>query len=68
VKPRNVTAGCRYERHGTSIPQKGSLSDRFWPGPGLPGVCRKQTLAGRAAALKISSLATPGTHAGGQGR
>lgn len=42
------------------------MNVRSWPGPGFPGVCRKLTLAGMAAAPKISFQAPPRTHAGGQ--
>lgn len=34
----------------------------------FPGVCSRQTLAGSAAALKISFLAPPRTHTGGHAR
>jgi hypothetical protein len=37
-----------------------------WPLPGFPGGCRKLTLAGMAIALKVSFLALPRTHTGGQ--
>ena len=39
-----------------------------WPGPGFPGGRRKLTLAGRTIAPKVSFLAPPRTHTGGQER
>jgi len=44
----------------------GAMTDRSWPRPGFPGDHRKQTLAGRAISLKVSFLAPPRTHTGGQ--
>ena len=52
----------------THVSSLGTASVRSWPRPDFPGGHRKQTLAGRAISLKVSFLAAPRTHTGGQER
>lgn len=56
-------------KHGAEIRFQGNSSnDRTWPGPGIPGVCHRLTVADRVAAPKVSSMPPPRTHAAGQER
>ena len=46
--------------------QRGRMNAGKWPGSGFPGGRRKLTLPGRAIEPKVSLLAPPRTHTGGQ--
>ena len=59
--------GCLVPLHIKPRPRNPTTTNfRNWPGPGFPRGLRKLTLAGRAVAPKVSFLAPPRTHAGGQ--